>query len=191
MRTELTDKMNSLGEQFEKDFLDLLQRKDFDLCTGSICDGLSKVDDNSKKIVKDALSFYGNSVEQQMNFASGTLGATILSTYDTRDHDSTHFGTQERCVQNIIKGCAVPGECWEFEGEGAVVIQLIGEVYVKAVSIEHPSSALLSTEEISSAPKDFFVWGLDTVNNVKYFLGEFSYDINGSPLQTFTIQVTH
>ena len=52
----------------------------------------------------------------------------------------------------------MPGECWAFKGKAAVVIQLIVEVNVTAVSIEHASRALLSKEEINSAPKDFSVW---------------------------------
>jgi hypothetical protein len=52
----------------------------------------------------------------------------------------------------------MPGECWAFEGEGAVVIQLIGKVNITAVSIEHPVHGLLQTDAIKSAPKDFSVW---------------------------------
>jgi hypothetical protein len=52
----------------------------------------------------------------------------------------------------------MPGECWAFEGEGAVVIRLIGKVNITAVSIEHASRALLPTAIIKSAPKDFSVW---------------------------------
>jgi hypothetical protein len=52
----------------------------------------------------------------------------------------------------------MPGECWAFEGTGAVVIQLLGKVNITAVSIEHASPALLPAEGIKSAPKDFSVW---------------------------------
>jgi hypothetical protein len=47
-----------------------------------------------------------------------------------------------RPAQHIIQGCVVPGECWAFEGSGAVVSQLIGEVNITAVSNEHALCAL-------------------------------------------------
>jgi hypothetical protein len=34
-----------------------------------------------------------------------TTGALIVSTYDTKDYDSTQSGTPERSVRNIIKVC--------------------------------------------------------------------------------------
>jgi hypothetical protein len=52
----------------------------------------------------------------------------------------------------------MPGECWAFEGEGAVVIKLIGKVNIAAVSMEHPVHAMFQTDSIKSAPKDFSVW---------------------------------
>ncbi|PNF27965.1 hypothetical protein B7P43_G16430, partial [Cryptotermes secundus] len=54
--------------------------------------------------------------------------------------------------------CTMPGECWAFDGSGAVVIQLIGKVNVKAVSVEHTSRSQLLPGLIKSAPKDFSVW---------------------------------
>ncbi|XP_033609335.1 SUN domain-containing protein 2 isoform X2 [Cryptotermes secundus] len=188
LRTVLRDRTNSLREQYERDLVDRLQRREMDLCTDTICDELSKVNDNSEQIVKEALQMYDSMMTGRMDFASESLGAYIVSTRDTKDYDSMQLGTEGRSVQKIIQGCVVPGECWAFKGTASVVIQLIGEVNVEAVSIEHASSALLSKEEINSAPKDFSVWGLNSLDVEGHYLGSFSYDINGSPLQTFTIQ---
>lgn len=68
------------------------------------------------------------------------------------------------------------------------MIKLIGKVNIMAVSIEHPVHAMLQTDAIKSAPKDFSVWGLNSLDDKGHHLGSFSYDINGSPLQYFTIQ---
>jgi hypothetical protein len=51
----------------------------------------------------------------------------------------------------------IPGDCWSFKGQGAVVIQLIGKVNITAVSIEHASRSMLPPATIKSAPKDFSV----------------------------------
>jgi SUN domain-containing protein 1/2 len=56
------------------------------------------------------------------------------------------------------------------------------------VSIEHASRDLLLQEAIMSAPKDFSVWGLDSLKDKGHYFGKFSYDIDGGPLQYFTIQ---
>jgi hypothetical protein len=52
----------------------------------------------------------------------------------------------------------MPGECWAFEGEGNVVIQLPRKIKITGVSIEHASHALLPTEEVKSAPNNFSIW---------------------------------
>jgi hypothetical protein len=129
---------------------------------------------------------YDSSKTGQINFALGSLGAFIVTTYDTKDYNSTQFGMPGRSVQNIIKACVVTGECWGFEGTGDV-IQLTGKVKITAVSIEHASSALLPIAPIKSAPKDFTTRGLKSLHD-RHYLGSFSYDIKSSPIQYFTIQ---
>jgi hypothetical protein len=81
----------------------------------------------------------------------------------------------------------MPGECWAFEGTSDDVIQLTGNIKTTAVSTGHASHALLPIAAIKSAPKDFSIWRLKSLHDGQY-PGFFSYDINGSPLQYFTIQ---
>jgi hypothetical protein len=59
-----------------------------------------------------------------------------------------------------------PGECWAFRGsEGSVVINLSSGIYVKAVTLEHIPATLAPDGVISSAPKDFQVFGLTSLTD--------------------------
>jgi SUN domain-containing protein 1/2 len=177
LKTELSNGLESLREEY---LGYLLQRADTGVVT--LHEVLSSLDDTCKKIVKEPTEFYDTTKTGQIDFASESLGGSILSTRDTKEVNSS------RPAQRILQACVLPGECWAFEGSGAVVIQLIAKVNIKAVSIEHASRALWPSELISSAPKDFSVWGLDSLHDEGHYLGNFTYDIDGSPLQYFPIQ---
>jgi SUN domain-containing protein 1/2 len=186
LKTELSNELLSLREEFLGHLSHLLQRAD--TVSASSHEVLSYLDDASKKIVKDPTEFYDTTKTGQLDFALESLGGSIVSTRDTKDYDSSEFGNSHRSVRHIIQPCVVPGECWAFEGSGAVVIQLIGKVKITAVSVEHASRAVFAAVLKKSAPKDFSVWGLNTLHDEGHFLGKFTYDIDGSPLQYFPIQ---
>jgi hypothetical protein len=86
-----------------------------------------------------------------------SLGGSIVSTRNTKTHESSLFGTWEHSAQHIIQACVIPCECWAFEGSSAVMIQLIGKVNITTVSVEHASRTLLPTPAMKSAPKDLSV----------------------------------
>ncbi|XP_023712571.1 SUN domain-containing protein 2 isoform X1 [Cryptotermes secundus] len=181
LRTELSTQIPS----FQLALADLLQ--ELDTGVGTSHEILSNLDNTSKKIVKDAGQFYDVTKTGQIDYAMGSLGGSIVSTRDTKNHVSSPSETGNRAAQQILEPCTMPGECWAFDGSGAVVIQLIGKVNVKAVSVEHTSRSQLLPGLIKSAPKDFSVWGLNSLDDEGQYLGSFSYDIDSSPLQHFTI----
>ncbi|NXL40812.1 SUN2 protein, partial [Glaucidium brasilianum] len=81
-----------------------------------------------------------------------------------------------------------PGYCWPVQASRSqVVIRLPTQVRPAAITVQHP----LKTSElidISSAPRDFTVFGVGEEEK-ETMLGEFSYDIEGKPTQTFHLQV--
>ncbi|XP_023717729.1 SUN domain-containing protein 1-like isoform X2 [Cryptotermes secundus] len=185
LRTELSSGLFTLRGEVHRDLLNLLQTLD----TGTSYEVYGNLEDTSKKIVQDAIRFYDSTKTGQLDFALESLGGSVVSTRNTKEYKlSSPFGTWDRSAQHIIQPCMIPGECWAFEGSGTAVIQLIGEVNITAVSIEHASPDTLPPEGIKSAPKDFSVWGLNSLNDKGHYLGSFSYDISGSPLQYYTIQ---
>ncbi|XP_038145180.1 SUN domain-containing protein 3-like [Cyprinodon tularosa] len=129
------------------------------------------------------------------NFALKSLGAKILHemTSATYRAKGKFFGFTWRKASVppdiVIEGRSrfVPGECWAFEGsQGRFSIVLPYKVYISHVSLGHISK-LLTFNGVSSALKDFSVYGKEDVENEETLLGTFLYDENGDPLQTFNI----
>lgn len=94
-----------------------------------------------------------------------------------------------------------PGECFAFTGPGEIIIKLIKTVFIDAVSIEHILPQMSPNGNISNAPSNFSVYGMENGNgNVSsscvdsnailnaIHLGDFQYDINKhQPLQLFQL----
>ncbi|PNF31081.1 hypothetical protein B7P43_G16342 [Cryptotermes secundus] len=184
LRGELSNGLLGLGE-LQRDLSHLLQR--VDTAIEASREVPSNFDDTSKN-VKHPTEFYDTTATGQLDYALESMGGSIVSTRDTKDYRSSWFGTCEHPVQRIIQACVVPGDCWAFEGSGAVVIQITGKVHITAVSMEHASRDVLPAGALWSAPKDFSVWGLYSLNDEGHFFGNFTYDVDGSPLQYFPIQ---
>jgi SUN domain-containing protein 1/2 len=102
--------------------------------------------------------------------------------------------------QTIFHPDTRPGSCWPLSGrQGFVTFRLPYPVRVSAVSIDHVSSLLLSTEQdMNSAPKDVSVYGFLPCDEHKceglgfdsqnpLLLKQLSFDIKGPSTQTFTV----
>jgi SUN domain-containing protein 1/2 len=185
LKTELSNGLLSLREELQRNISDILQRVDTAIST--LREIPSNLNDTSKN-VKHPIEFYDTTTIGQLDYALDSLGGSIVSTRDTKDYQPSLFGTGTRPVQRIIQACVVPGDCWAFVGSGAVVIKLIGKVSITAVSMEHASRDVLPTGAIWSAPKDFSIWGLNSLHDQGHYLGNFTYNIDGNPLQYFPIQ---
>lgn len=91
--------------------------------------------------------------------------------------------------QRLVEAATLPGDCWPLQGqEGAVVVQLLQEVVVTKVSLEHAARDLLPEGSLASAPREFSLTGLpeDSAETVHFF-GKFEYSTSGPEVQTFTI----
>ncbi|KAM6465779.1 SUN domain-containing protein 3-like isoform 2-T2 [Liasis olivaceus] len=84
-----------------------------------------------------------------------------------------------------------PGNCWAMQGsQGYIIIKLSQAVCPTTVALDHISKTISHTEEITSAPKNFSVYGFknDFEKEEGHFLGSFVYRVNGYPLQTFKLE---
>lgn len=87
-----------------------------------------------------------------------------------------------------------PGNCWPFPGsQGHVFIKLPVAVFPTAVTINHGvPAAAYHADSISSAPKDFAVYGLQEEDDEKgTLLGEFIFTPGQAPGQTFQLKNEH
>ncbi|NXL47710.1 SPAG4 protein, partial [Podilymbus podiceps] len=82
-----------------------------------------------------------------------------------------------------------PGYCWPLQAsQSQVVIQLPARVQPTTITVQHPLKKSSALGDISSAPRDFTVSGLDEEGKEETALGTFSYDIMKEPTQTFPLQ---
>ncbi|NWH72541.1 SUN1 protein, partial [Piaya cayana] len=85
-----------------------------------------------------------------------------------------------------------PGNCWAFKGsQGYLVVRLSMKIYPTAFTMEHIARSLSPTGNITSAPKNFSVYGLDDEYQKEgKLLGQYVYDQEGESLQTFPVMVS-
>ncbi|XP_070593754.1 SUN domain-containing protein 3-like [Erythrolamprus reginae] len=74
--------------------------------------------------------------------------------------------------------------------QGYVVIKLSQPVHPTSVALDHISKTVSHTEEITSAPQNFSVYGFknDFEKEEGQFLGSFVYRVDRFPLQTFKLE---
>ncbi|KGL95479.1 Sperm-associated antigen 4 protein, partial [Charadrius vociferus] len=81
-----------------------------------------------------------------------------------------------------------PGYCWPFQASRSQVdIRLPAQVQPTAITVQHPLRKSSALGDISSAPRDFTVSGVEEEGE-QTLLGTFTFDIKKEPTQTFPLQ---
>ncbi|XP_076219882.1 SUN domain-containing protein 3-like [Aptenodytes patagonicus] len=90
--------------------------------------------------------------------------------------------------ETILQPRIAPGSCWAFQGSrGHVVVRLPEQIWPTAFTIWHISEAVSPSGEVSSAPKEFAVSGVDEAA-AETLLGTFTYNVHKEIAQTFHVQ---
>ncbi|XP_062932281.1 SUN domain-containing protein 2 [Cynocephalus volans] len=151
------------------------------------------------RIVKQALQRYSEDRIGMVDYALESGGASVISTrcsetYETKTALLSLFGIplwyHSQSPRVILQPDVHPGNCWAFQGpQGFAVVRLSARIRPTAVTLEHVPKALSPNSTISSAPKDFAIFGLDEdLQQEGTLLGNFTYDQDGEPIQTFYFQ---
>uniref|UniRef100_A0A8C0D3N1 Sad1 and UNC84 domain containing 2 n=1 Tax=Balaenoptera musculus TaxID=9771 RepID=A0A8C0D3N1_BALMU len=151
------------------------------------------------RIVKQALKRYSEDRIGMVDYALESGGASVISTrcsetYETKTALLSLFGIplwyQSQSPRVILQPDVHPGNCWAFRGpQGFAVVRLSARVRPTAVTLEHVPKSLSPNSTISSAPKDFAIFGFDEdLQQEGTLLGQFTYDQDGDPIQTFYFQ---
>ncbi|XP_031796885.1 SUN domain-containing protein 2 isoform X2 [Sarcophilus harrisii] len=151
------------------------------------------------QIVQQALKRYSEDRIGLVDYALESAGASIISTrcsetYDTKTAVLSLFGVPlwylTQSPRAILQPDVYPGNCWAFEGpQGFAVIRLAARIRPTSVTLEHVSRTLSPSGDIPSAPREFAVLGLSKESESEgIVLGEFTYDKDGDPIQTFQLQ---
>eukprot|EP00079_Xenopus_tropicalis_P030505 XP_012826545.1 PREDICTED: SUN domain-containing protein 1 isoform X10 [Xenopus tropicalis] len=163
--------------------------------TGAI-DGISKQE--TQAMINNALRLYSQDRTGMADFALESGGGSILGTrcsetYGTKTALMSLFGIPlwyfSQSPRVVIQPDMYPGNCWAFKGtQGYLVVRLSRMIYPTAFSIEHIPKSLSPLGNITSAPKDFAVYGLDDeYQEDGQVLIRAVYDQEGEPLQIFHI----
>lgn len=147
-------------------------------------------------IVNNALKLYSQDKTGMVDFALESGGGSILSTrcsetYETKTALLSLFGVPlwyfSQSPRVVIQPDIYPGNCWAFKGsQGYLVVRLSMKIYPTTFTMEHIPKTLSPTGNISSAPRDFAVYGLETEYQEEgQPLGRFTYDQEGDSLQMF------
>uniref|UniRef100_A0A8C6YT63 Sad1 and UNC84 domain containing 1 n=1 Tax=Nothoprocta perdicaria TaxID=30464 RepID=A0A8C6YT63_NOTPE len=150
-------------------------------------------------IVNNALKLYSQDKTGMVDFALESGGGSILSTrcsetYETKTALISLFGIPlwyfSQSPRVVIQPDMYPGNCWAFKGsQGYLVVRLSMKIYPTAFTLEHIPKALSPTGNITSAPKNFSVYGLeDEYQEEGVLLGHYFYDQGGEPLQMFPVK---
>ncbi|XP_007454072.1 PREDICTED: SUN domain-containing protein 2 isoform X1 [Lipotes vexillifer] len=151
------------------------------------------------RIVNQALKRYSEDRIGMVDYALESGGASVISTrcsetYETKTALLSLFGIplwyQSQSPRVILQPDVHPGNCWAFQGpQGFAVVRLSARISPTAVTLEHVPKSLSPNSTISSAPKDFAIFGFDEdLQQEGTLLGQFTYDQDGEPIQTFYFQ---
>ncbi|NXI66229.1 SUN1 protein, partial [Anseranas semipalmata] len=149
-------------------------------------------------IVNNALKLYSQDKTGMVDFALESGGGSILSTrcsetYETKTALISLFGIPlwyfSQSPRVVIQPDMYPGNCWAFKGsEGYLVVRLSMKIYPTAFTVEHIPKTLSPSGNITSAPRNFSVYGLDDEYQEEgVLLGQYVYDQEGEPLQMFPV----
>ncbi|XP_015424238.1 PREDICTED: SUN domain-containing protein 2 [Myotis davidii] len=151
------------------------------------------------RIVNQALKRYSEDRIGMVDYALESGGASVISTrcsetYETKTALLSLFGIplwyHSQSPRVILQPDVHPGNCWAFQGpQGFAVVRLSARIRPTAVTLEHVPKSLSPNSTISSAPKDFAVFGFDEdLQQEGTRLGQFTYNQDGEPIQTFYFQ---
>ncbi|XP_069762273.1 SUN domain-containing protein 1 isoform X6 [Narcine bancroftii] len=150
-------------------------------------------------IVGNALKLYSEDRTGMVDFALESGGGSILSTRCSETHETATavmslFGVPlwylSQSPRVVIQPDVHPGNCWAFKGsQGYLVIRLSVEIYPSAFTLEHVPKSLSPAGNISSAPKDFSVYGLeDEYQEEGTIFGKYTYNQDGDVIQSFLVR---
>ncbi|CAF87616.1 unnamed protein product [Tetraodon nigroviridis] len=133
------------------------------------------------------------------NYALQSHGAKVYKKQSSKTYEKIEgfkiFGIQlfsKVGPASVIQGQhpPIPGNCWSFPGShGNLFIELSHTVTVSHVTLDHVSSSVVPADTISSAPRQFSVYGRQRLDDRAVHLGKFTYDLEGNPTQTFAVKV--
>ncbi|XP_006901679.1 PREDICTED: SUN domain-containing protein 3 [Elephantulus edwardii] len=157
------------------------------------------LDEEMSNLVNYVLKKLREDQVQKADYALKSAGASIIEagTSESYKNDKAKlywhgigFLNYEMPPDIILQPDVHPGKCWAFPGsQGHVLIKLAEKIVPTAVTMEHISEKVSPSGNISSAPKEFSVYGVSKeCKGEEIFLGQFVYNKQETTVQTFELQ---
>merc|ERR1712100_249046 len=163
------------------------------------------LDDMEPEEVNKLLNLVGSHVEKEMHrlvyeddigkpdFALAAVGAKIIDYSGKYSINNIldkllPFSEEIHPPSIVLRKYHEVGDCWAFYGSNAYLsIALSSPIHPDSISIDHISSSIAHTPDLSSAPKDFRVYGFTEAGSQGILLGDFTYDRDGNEVQNFIV----
>ncbi|KAM8888985.1 SUN domain-containing protein 1-like isoform 3-T3 [Synchiropus picturatus] len=200
-KEDVEQAVESLGHRLLQDVDQQLQvhHKESDRDSFLQTSGVTREEVNT--ILTDALRTFSQDKIGLADYALESGGGSILNslcseTYETKAALLSLFGVPlwyfSQSPRVVIQPEVQPGNCWAFRGStGYLTIRLSMKIFPTMVSLEHIPKSLAPGGTLSSAPRDFNVYGLDEADEEPgVLLGTFTYDQDGESLQSFSVAVS-
>ncbi|XP_066899084.1 SUN domain-containing protein 3 isoform X1 [Kogia breviceps] len=157
------------------------------------------VDEEMSNLVNYVLKKLREDQVQMADYALQSAGASVLEAGTSESYKNNKaklywhgigFLNYEMPPDIILQPDVHPGKCWAFPGsQGHALIKLARKIIPTAVTVEHISEKVSPSGNVSSAPKEFSVYGVTKqCEGEEIFLGQFIYNKTGTTVQTFVLQ---
>ncbi|XP_055907435.1 SUN domain-containing protein 5 [Eupeodes corollae] len=123
-------------------------------------------------------------IEEEPNYALESIGASIVHTEDVPLNSAgilyRVFNVKHKSnpPDNVLNPSMQLGNCYGFKGnKSSFTIKLSHKIFIRAITVEHIQQSASLTGDISNAPKDFNIYGVEDVKKKKeILLGSFQYN---------------
>ncbi|XP_054971899.1 SUN domain-containing protein 3 isoform X2 [Pan paniscus] len=157
------------------------------------------LDEEVSNLVNYVLKKLREDQVEMADYALKSAGASIIEAGTSESYKNNKaklywhgigFLNHEMPPDIILQPDVYPGKCWAFPGsQGHTLIKLATKIIPTAVTMEHISEKVSPSGNISSAPKEFSVYGITKkCEGEEIFLGQFIYNKTGTTVQTFELQ---
>ncbi|XP_028634220.1 SUN domain-containing protein 3 isoform X2 [Grammomys surdaster] len=157
------------------------------------------LDEEMSNLVHYVLKKFRGDQIQLADYALKSAGASVIEAGTSESYKNNKaklywhgigFLNYEMPPDMILQPDVHPGKCWAFPGsQGHILIKLARKIIPTAVTMEHISEKVSPSGNISSAPKEFSVYGvMKKCEGEEKLLGQFIYNKMEATIQTFELQ---
>ncbi|KJE90033.1 hypothetical protein CAOG_01413 [Capsaspora owczarzaki ATCC 30864] len=149
-----------------------------------------------RALIREAIALYDADKIGVVDFALASAGGSVVESCTSASFSVPRlalFGMpvmmQSTSPLLALQRDNSVGNCWAMSGQsGQLTVRLARSISITGFSVEHVAKSI-SLNTMKSAPRAFRVVALNAACDTEgTLLGQYSYDIDGTPLQQFAVQ---